>query len=207
MFHIILSSLVLSIIHASIPNHWLPITAISKVERWNRRTTLWATAISGFAHVGSTVLIGVVVGYTGYKLAASYRWVSSIAAPAILIALGTYYFGRNFFGHHVHHHFGHTPPPSTPFGKVVLSLSIAMFFSPCIELESYYFTAGLHGWLGIAVVSLVYLLVTVGMMVVYVAIALEGVNRFKLGFIERNEKAITGLVLIIVGITGYFVNL
>ena len=206
MFHIIISSFVLSVIHASIPNHWLPMVAIGKVERWKKGTTLWATAISGFAHVASTILIGIVVGWAGYKLASSYSYISRVAAPAILILFGVVYFIRNFVGRHHHDQFGEKPAPNTPFATVVLSLSIGMFFSPCVELESYYFTAGAYGWLGIMVVSVVYLIVTVAAMVTYVALAIEGINRFNWQFLERNDKAIIGVVLILVGLTTYFVN-
>ena len=179
---------------------------IGKVERWSKSTTLWATAISGFAHVASTILIGVIVGWAGYKLASSYHYISRIAAPAILILFGLVYIGRNFFGHRHQHHFDGQPAPNTPFATVVLSLSIGMFFSPCVELESYYFTAGTFGWLGILVVSVVYLVVTVVAMVAYVALAIEGISRFNWQFLEKNEKAIIGAVLILVGLTTYFVN-
>jgi len=206
MFHIILSSFILSIIHASIPNHWLPIVAIGKVERWNKNTTLWATAISGFAHVASTILIGIIVGWAGYSLSSSYHYISSIAAPAVLILFGLIYIVRNFISHHPHTHFGENPAPNTPFATVVISLSIGMFFSPCVELESYYFTAGTYGWMGILVVSIVYLVVTVAAMITYVALALEGVKRFNVQFLEKNEKAIIGVVLIVVGLITYFVN-
>ena len=207
MFHIIISSFVLSVIHASIPNHWLPMVAIGKVERWKKGTTLWATAISGFAHVASTILIGIVVGWAGYKLASSYSYISRVAAPAILILFGVIYFVRNFIGKHHHEHFGEKPAPNTPFATVVLSLSIGMFFSPCVELESYYFTAGTFGWTGIIGVSIIYLLVTVIFMVVYVALAIEGINRYKFQFLEKNEKLIIGIVLIVVGIATHFINL
>ena len=206
MFQIIINSVVLSLIHAIIPNHWLPLVAIGKVERWNKSTTLWATAISGFAHVASTILIGIIVGWAGYKLASSYHYISKVAAPAILIIFGMVYIARNFLGHKHHHHFDEQLAPNTPFVTVVLSLSIGMFFSPCIELESYYFTAGTFGWAGIIVVSLVYLVVTVAAMVIYVALAIEGINRFNWRFLEMNEKAIIGAVLIIVGLTTYFIN-
>lgn len=206
MFHIIVSSFILSIIHASIPNHWLPIVAIGKVERWNKSTTLWATAISGFAHVASTILIGIIVGWAGYSLASSYHYISRIAAPAVLILFGLIYIVRNFISHKHHSHFGENPAPNTPFTTVVLSLSIGMFFSPCVELESYYFTAGTYGWMGIVVVSIVYLVITVSAMITYVALAMEGINRFNTQFLEKNEKAIIGVVLILVGLITYFVN-
>src|ERR1700740_2214344 len=113
MFHIIISSLLLSIIHASIPNHWVPMVAIGKVERWNKTTTLWATAISGFAHVASTILIGILVGWAGYKLSESYRYVSLYIAPVILIGFGLIYIIRNFFSHGHRHHFNENPPPNS----------------------------------------------------------------------------------------------
>jgi nickel/cobalt exporter len=206
MFHLIISSFILSIIHATIPNHWLPMVAIGKVERWKKSTTLWATAISGGAHVASTILIGIAVGWAGYRLASSYHYISTIAAPAILVLLGLVYILRNFWRHKPHTHFGENPAPNTPFATVVLSLSIGMFFSPCVELESYYFTAGAFGWLGILTVSAVYLIVTVAAMITYVALAIEGINRFNFRFLEKNEKAIIGAVLILVGLTSYFVS-
>ncbi len=207
MFHIIINSLVLSLIHAAIPSHWLPLVAIARVERWAKNTTLWATAISGFAHVTSTILIGALVGWAGYKLAATYSQVSRIAAPGVLFLFGAAYIARHFISRDHHHsHFGENPAPNTPFATVVLALSIGMFFSPCIELESYYFTAGTFGWPGIVVVSIVYLLVTVTAMVAFVALALEGASRFNWQFLEKNDKAIIGMVLILAGITTYFVN-
>ena len=206
MFHLIISSFILSIIHATIPNHWLPMVAIGKVERWHKSTTLWATAISGVAHVASTILIGIVVGWAGYRLSSSYHYISAIAAPAILVLFGLIYIARNIWGHAPHTHFGENPAPNTPFATVVLSLSIGMFFSPCIELESYYFTAGTFGWLGITIVSIVYLVVTVAAMITYVALAIEGVNRFNSRFLEKYEKAIIGVVLILVGLTSYFIT-
>jgi hypothetical protein len=82
-----------------------------------------------------------------------------------------------------------------------------MFFSPCIELESYYFTAGKLGWEGIILVSINYLTATVICMLSFVAIAMHGINKLRLDFVENNEKAIIGLVLISVGIMTYFINL
>jgi nickel/cobalt transporter (NicO) family protein len=207
LFHIILSSVVLSIIHASIPNHWLPLVAIGKAEKWNRNRTLLATAISGFAHIASTILIGVFVGWAGYRLSESYHTISLYVAPGILVLLGFGYIIRSFFRPGHHHHFGEDPKPNTPFTTVVLSLSIGMFFSPCIELESFYFTAGTWGWMGIIIVSVIYLVCTVSAMLAYVAIALEGIRHFNIQFLEKNEKLIIGLALTVIGIATYFFNL
>lgn len=206
MFHVIISSIVLSIVHALIPNHWLPIVAVSRAEKWSRATTLWATAISGIAHIASTIIIGILVGFAGYRLSSAYEWISTVIAPAILIGLGIFYIAKNFLTRHHHHdHFGKIPKNKT-IAAVIISLSIGMFFSPCIELESYYFTAGIYGWMGILIVSLVYLSVTVSAMVILVAVALQGMNRFNFDLLEKNEKAVIGIVLVAIGILTFFIH-
>ncbi len=206
MFHLIISSIVLSVVHALIPNHWLPIVAISRAEKWSKGTTLWATAISGIAHIASTIGIGLLVGFAGYRLSTTYVWISTVVAPAILIGLGIIYIARNFLSHHHHHdHFGKIPKNKT-VTAVIISLSIGMFFSPCIELESYYFTAGIYGWTGILLVSLVYLVITVSAMVILVSVALKGMNRFNFDWLEKNEKLVIGIVLVLIGILTFFIH-
>jgi hypothetical protein len=82
-----------------------------------------------------------------------------------------------------------------------------MFFSPCLEIEAYYFTAGALGWGGIAVVSTVYLIVTVLGMLLLVDLGRKGVEKIKWHFLEHHEKRVTGSVLIVLGIIAYWVKI
>ncbi len=82
-----------------------------------------------------------------------------------------------------------------------------MFFSPCLELEAYYFTAGALGWRGIAVVSTVYFLVTVLGMIVLVDLGRRGAEKIKSHFLEHHEKGVTSVVLIVLGVFAYFVKI
>ena len=88
MTQILLGSLLLSAIHALIPNHWIPLVAIGRAEGWRRSETLAVTAITGLAHVTSTILIGIVAGLLGYELSTRYSSLTAIMAPLILIGLG-----------------------------------------------------------------------------------------------------------------------
>src|ERR1035437_2844433 len=106
MYQIFLGSLMLSFIHAMIPNHWLPLIAVSKTEKWSQRQTLLATIITGFAHTLSTIFIGIVVGFIGYKLSANYSVISETIAPTILIVLGIIYLIFDLHSNH-HHHYDH----------------------------------------------------------------------------------------------------
>jgi hypothetical protein len=101
---ILLGSLLLSAIHAFIPNHWIPLVAIARAEGWRRSETLAITAISGLAHVSSTILIGVVAGRLGQELASRYAAAAAVVAPSVLIGLGVVYLALDVAARRRHHH-------------------------------------------------------------------------------------------------------
>jgi nickel/cobalt exporter len=209
MWEIFSGSLILSVIHALIPNHWIPLIAISKTEKWSKRETLFATFITGFSHTFSTIIIGIIVGFVGIKLSESYHYITQIAAPVILLLLGVIYVLLDLFSSHQHNHL-ETDEQSIKNKKskpaIITSLSIAMFLTPCFEIEAYYFQAATVGWKGILIVSMVYLLVTLLIMLTLVYLGIKGVSKFKSHFLEHHEKRITGMVLILLGVLAYFVE-
>ena len=208
MIQILIGSLVLSVIHASIPNHWIPIVAIGKTEKWSRNETLWVTAITGGAHTISTISVGIIVGLVGHRLSSTHEFVTRVVAPLILVILGVIYLIVDLKRSHHHRNpveIGSIPKKSKFL--IIASLGTAMFFSPCIEIEAYYFTAGILGWLGIAVVSIVYLIVTVLGMLLLVDLGCKGAEKIKWHFLEDHEKKAMGMVLIALGIFTYFIRI
>ena len=207
MWQLFLGSLLLSLIHATIPNHWLPVVAVGKAEKWTMNETLAVAGISGFAHTLSTVIIGISIGFVGHRLNENYDFISERVAPTVLILLGLVYLVIDQLRHHRHKH--HLPdPPGRNKSKVavVVSLCIAMFLSPCFEVEAYYFQAGTAGWQGIFLVSAVYMLVTVSGMLLLVYLGIKGVNAIHSSFLDHHEKLLSGLVLILLGIIALFVH-
>jgi hypothetical protein len=210
MWQIFLGSLLLSLIHALIPHHWIPIIAISKTEKWTNKEAIFATFITGLSHMISTIIIGIIVGFVGIKLAESYSSITSIAAPTILLVIGIIYLILDLrAGHHHHHH----PDLEDAVLKnkksktaILTSLSLAMFLTPCVEIEAYYFQAATFGWTGIFIVSAVYLVMTLLFMFALVYLGLKGVNKLNLTYLENHAKRITGIVLIVLGIIAYFVE-
>lgn len=207
MWQIVVGSFVLSIIHALIPNHWLPLIAIGKAERWTQRETLSATLITALAHIASTIIIGIVVGFVGYKLSGAFELISAIIAPSVLVILGLVYIITDLLHaqHHEHAHLSVDKNAKSRFA-ILASLSLAMFLSPCIELEAYYFHAGTLGWAGIFVVSAVYALVTPSLMVTLVFLGTKGLDRFNWHFLEHHMRKITGIILIALGLMAFFVH-
>lgn len=203
MITIITGSLVLSILHALIPNHWLPVLAISRKEHWSIGRTTAVTFISGLSHALSTVLLGIAIGLLGVKLAESIAHFTHLIAPLILIILGMFY----VYQHHRHKHF-HLHPQEKPAStnKIVISLVIAMFFSPCLEIEAYFLMAGTHGWQQILILSLLYIVVTVSGMVVWIRFAYRGLLRLNWHALEHNAGIITGITLVLTGIASFFIH-
>lgn len=211
---IFIGSLLLSMVHASIPSHWLPLVAISKAEKWSNKETATVTAITGASHTISTIVIGLIVGLVGYKISESYHFITRIVAPMILIALGLFYFFLEYrhsllHTEHHHHHIDVDNIIQTRRNKksIIATLSLAMFFSPCLEIEIYYFTASRLGWWGIGIVSTVYFFVTVLGMIVIVHFASKGIKKLRWHFLEHHDKLISGIVLVLVGLLAFFVEL
>jgi nickel/cobalt transporter (NicO) family protein len=207
MIQIIISTLILSSIHAAIPNHWLPIIAIGKAEKWTQRQTLFATIISGFAHTTSTIFIGVMVGFAGYKFSENYQFISQQLAPLILISLGITYIFIDIFRNHNHSHkhadFDVKQKSSL---SILFTLTIAMFLAPCIEIEAYYFQAGIFGWKGIIAVSIVYTFTTVLFMLLLVFFGFKGTQRLRSHILEHHVKIFTGVVLLVLGLLAFIVK-
>ena len=208
MLQILIGSFVLGLLHAAIPNHWIPLVVISKTEGWSRRERFSATALAGFAHTLSTTLVGIFIGLIGYNLASHYEFLTRWIAPTVLLSLGLLYFLMDAMSsHHSHRELINPIRGSRSRIAILATLAGAMFFSPCIEIEAYYFIAGSFGWIGIASVSVVYLIVTVLAMLLLVDLGYKGVQKIKWHFLEHHEKRITGTILIVLGILAYFIKI
>lgn len=212
MIQLIIGSVLLSITHAFIPNHWFPLAAVSKSENWTKWETARITALTAALHTISTIIIGIIIGFIGYKLGDSIELFGSIYAPVILIGLGLFFVLKNLKSkQHTHCHIdanGIKEASKKSKKAIITALGTMMFFSPCVEIEAYYFTAGQFGWFGIALLSVIYLVLTVVLLVIMVHLgrrSLDLMNK-KLHFLESNEKMITGVILIVLGILSFFIT-
>ena len=126
-----------------------------------------------------------------------------------MISIGIVYFAIDHFSHNHHDHMVNESGLKNKIKSkwaVLTSLSIAMFLTPCIEIEAYYFRAGIIGWSGIFIVSIVYLITTIIAMLLLVYTGLKGISRFRSHYLEHHEKRITGIVLLILGILALIVK-
>jgi putative Mn2+ efflux pump MntP len=143
MLTLVSGSLLLSLLHAIIPNHWLPILAIGRKENWSLREVLQVTAFSGLSHVASTLIIGWGLAFFGWELSQKYKSITPFIAPTVLIVIGSVFIYRHH--RHKHFHVADQQHQNSKF-KMIASLSLAMFFSPCLEVEGYFLAAGVESF-------------------------------------------------------------
>jgi len=204
MYSIFIGSLLLSLLHALIPNHWLPVLAIGKKDNWTLQEITKVTFLSGLAHALSTIVIGIVLGLLGLQLAKQIEYFTHFIAPAVLILLGVFF----IYQHHRHKHFHlhKVPKPTLPKNKIILALVIAMFLSPCMEIEAYFLLAGAYGFWAIISIAAIYLTISVFGMVLWVRLAYKGILKLNWHTLEHKSGIITGWTLVITGIIAFFIS-
>jgi len=162
------------------------------------------TLICALAHGLSTILIGVLLSILGNTLDENVATFTKIIAPVILISIGLIFIYR----HHRHKHFHITNEIKRKKSKkaIVTALVIAMFFSPCMEIEAYFLLAGTQAWWLVMFIALMYLIITTTGMVLLVRYAYKGLLKLNWHSIEHNAGIITGVTLVSTGIISFFLQ-
>jgi nickel/cobalt exporter len=205
MLSLIAGTFILALIHALIPNHWLPLVAVARSEKWNIRQINSITFFAAAAHVIGTVALGVVLGKIGDKLALEYGKVINVVAPVLLLIFGLIYFTVNL-PHHHHQERKDIEGYKRSHGRWILIFMLMMFLSPCLEVESLFLSAGAYGMPVVLTMSFIYAVISVSGILLLVNLGTKGVNLLPADFIENNEKRISGIVLILVGIISFFIR-
>lgn len=209
--------------HAAIPTHWLPFVLASRAQHWNHSKTLGITAVAGTGHVLVTALLGVLIAWFGIAVDRTIgRWFPVFAGAALLL-LGLFYLYRQLAGKgHAHHHLfcghSHTHPGElehdaehnpTPVGErrpvssdrlAITSLLTLLTFSPCEAFLPIYASGVRYGWSGFVLLTAILSVGTVAGMVLFTWLTLTGVQKVKLGLLERYESGLIGSLLCAVGL-------
>jgi hypothetical protein len=205
MFSIIGGTILLAFVHSLIPNHWLPIVAVARAEGWNQKELTSTTFFAALAHVIGTVALGLVLGFIGKRMEQQYGNIIFVVSSVLLIVFGLVYYTVNLPHHH---HSGQKDVSEFKRSKRkwILIFIIMMFLSPCLEVESLFLSAGTYGMGLVSLLSVIYAIVSVSGILLLVNLGYKGVNLLSAHFIEHNEKRISGIVLILVGILSFFLH-
>lgn len=197
-----ISVLAISVLHAILPNHWLPVVAISKQLGWNSKKTTGITMLAAFAHSLSTVIIGILLALGGMTLDGMLPYFKYIAA-GILISLGILFVWRH--QHHLHFHLREFKlTKKTNLSVVVSSLLLAMFLSPCLEVGALFLVAGTNGLTLTLIIAGIYTLTSVLGMTLFTWLALHGLKKMDWHKLEHNSGLVSGIILILTGLIFIF---
>jgi len=210
------------------PDHYVPLLAIGAALKWRWPRVLLLTLACGFAHVLSSIVLGLVgagVGAAVSSVEVIQEHAGSFAGWGLVVVGGAYalwglYAAAKGIGHahlhvhpggklhvHQHRHLADDAESSHRGGHHTVSLVApwAIFlifaFGPCEPLIAYTFTQGLQrDYVGLAVVSVVFGLVTLLTMVVIVMIAYLGLVKLRAGWLQRYIHFLAGLAIAVSGL-------
>jgi cytochrome c biogenesis protein CcdA len=194
----------ISILHAILPNHWLPVVAISKQVGWSVRQTAGITMLAALAHSLSTVIIGILIGLGGRGLEnilPQFQYVSAV----ILIGLGILFLWRH--QHHMHFHMRDVEVKKKSTKRYLIgSILLAMFMSPCLEVSALFLISGPEGLHITLVLGLIYTITSAIGMTLFAWLSLQGLKKVDWHKVEHNSGLISGLILILSGIMFLFLK-
>jgi len=87
-----------------------------------------------------------------------------------------------------------------------MALVVAMFLSPCLEIEAYFLLAGTKGWWAVLLIAALYLVISITGMIVWVRLTYTGILKFNWHALEHKAGIITGWTLIATGFISFFLS-
>jgi len=163
------------------------------------------TLLAALAHVTGTVALGIVLGLIGKELMEDYGNTIQVASSVLLIVFGLIYYTVNL-PHHHHSEQKDVVAYKRSKRKWIGIFIVMMFLSPCLEVESLFLSAGAYGMGAVFLLSFIYAIVSISGILLLVNLGYKGTRLLSARFIEHNEKRISGIVLILVGILSFFLH-
>lgn len=190
-----------------LPTHWLPFVMAARTQKWSWSKTQSILLIAGFGHIIMTTLLGAGIFALGLGV---YHNIQKyfIAVASVSIALfGAYQIWQFKHGHkhshcdhdHDHDHSAELQMKSKD-GWAILSLLSLLTFSPCESFLPVYLSAVGYGWKGFVLLSIVLAVGTLSTMLGFTWLSSKTINKYKMQWLEDNEKLIVGIGLIILAI-------
>lgn len=193
-----LSVIAISILHAILPNHWLPVVAISRQLNWTARKTAMVTMLAALAHSLSTVILGIGIAIGGMKLDQVLPYFRYVAA-GILILIGIYFIWKH--QHHKHFHMKDVAVTTNRTMSYVLgSILLAMFLSPCLEVGALFLVAGAEGMSTTLAMAAIYTMTSAIGMTLFAWLAIQGLKKMDWHKVEHNSGLISGTILVMTGL-------
>lgn len=194
---LLVSTATIGFVHTLAPDHWVPFVSMARARKWSQKRLIWVTLCAGTAHVLSSILIGSVGLALGFSLTHLEALEGNRAEVAglLLLSFGLAYAVWGFKRAHRHDH------DNLKSRKVTIwALFIIFFLGPCEPLIPLMFAAFVKGWAATAAGTLLFFVITVGMMLGQVLLAYRGAKLFSFKKLEAHGHGVAGLVIVFTGL-------
>ncbi len=210
---ILLTGLMIALLHAAIPTHWLPFVIASRAQKWSWQKTQSILLIAGLGHIIMTTVLGALIFVLGLGFFQKYQNYFLLLACLSIAIFGFYQVVQHFQGRkhshcqqtEHHHHFDDIQKNSQD-GWAILSLLSLLTFSPCESFLPVYLSAVQQGWPGFLYLSLILAVGTLSSMLILTWISLRSLARFQMNWIEDYEKLVTGIGLLTLSVLVFLIE-
>ena len=192
------------------PDHYLPFVAMSKSCGWSRAKTANVVILCGIGHVLSSVVlgfIGIVFGMAVSRLQLFEGVRGNLAAWFLFIfGVGYTIYGIYHFLRHRDH--THTHGSSERKKMTFWILFTIFIFGPCEPLiPILMYPAATHNFHVVALVSLIFAIITIATMLVTTFFLLRGVELVRTHWIEKYQHIAAGSAISLCGAAVLFLGL
>ena len=188
-------------IHAAIPTHWLPFVAIGEARGWTPRKTVGAVALAGGGHVLVTTALGVGLAWFGFELNERFEHVFQWAVAALLFGLGAWLIWRGRPHCCEARVRGSGGTGAKTGDRIALwSLFLTLTLTPCEVMLPVYLSASPYGLPGIAFLSVVLAVATLGAMIAFTWLTAIGVRKEGWDWLKTLDQRIIGVLLCLLGV-------
>ena len=208
---LLFASASVAIIHAILPDHWMPIAAVARADRWphsrSARVALW----TGIGHVLGSLALGVFAIGLGFGLTGFIRWEGPLIGIVLMATgLGMFLWSRRSRNHphshshedpdHTMHNHGHSNHNST---KIAWLIPVGIAASPDPAILPVFLASAALGTAVVIEVLALYAVVSITAIVVLTMGAVWGGYQVRWTWLEHHADNVTAIVLILLGLAAW----
>jgi hypothetical protein len=203
-FPLAAAAITIASVHALAPDHWMPLAALARAQKWSPLRTGRITAACGFAHVTVSVVLGAIGLAFGIRVFDRFGAELESLAGAVLIGFGLLYgvWGIKHAAAHLHGHTHarydhvHEPRRITPW-----TVFLVFAADPCLAIFPLMFAAAPLGWPAVVAIVILYEAATIATMTALVLPARSAAVTFVRGnWMHRYGDAVAGGFIVAVGV-------
>jgi nickel/cobalt exporter len=207
---VVAGSAVVGVIHALLPDHWVPFVVLSKARRWDLRRSLTAVVAGGLAHLASTAALGLLLAVLGAKTIERIGPAAELTGAGILAVFGLVLSlrGMKAARRGGHRHWEPCDLAPAAGGSRDHILTGAVFgLRPCAEAIPIFFAAAAYGLTSSLLAIGVWMAATLGTMLAVVLVSLLGLRRLRMDAFERYGELVAGAVVLLMGLGATLLSL